>query len=85
MSKMCSSHNLSELEELTSELKKDSFALQTLMGVEFDEADSMPAHYNEWIGLLFDRIDILSQHIQDLTVWENALHSESEFNGDTDV
>ena len=84
MSKSCSSHNLSQLEELTSELKKDGFALNTLIGFEFQETTKMPEHFNEWVGLLYDRIDIINQHIQDVCTWENALRSETDFNGESD-
>ena len=84
MAKTCSSHNLSQLEELTSELRKDSLALETLIGFDFQDTSKMPEHFNDWLGLLYDRVDFLRQHIQDVCTWENALRSETDFNGESD-
>ena len=86
MSVNCTSHNLCELEELTTELRKCGFALNTLMDhdFKFDQilpfTDYIPEDFDLWYGLLCDRISATQQVIHDLCVWEKALRKGSDFN-----
>ncbi len=74
MGVQCSSHNLAELENLTTALAVHVYALRLL-----DEVEVLTAPGEYWF-LLSDRISLLSQSVGDLRVWENALRGERDFN-----
>ena len=74
MSVVCSSSNLSELEQLNYDLLAHVYALDLLDNVEID------ARSNEYYRLLSDRISILSQTAHDFQTFESALRSGHDFN-----
>ena len=84
MSVTCTSHNLSQLEEITTELKKDSFMLDAFMNHELSVTeDQMPDDFNTWYSLLYDHVCYARQHISDLLTWEKAIRKEHDFNSDS--
>lgn len=81
MAVTCSSHNLCQLEDITTELKKDSFALAALSEYEIHPAE-LDDSFSAWNNLMFDRIQLTQQHIHDLVTWEKCLREGHDLNGD---
>ena len=81
MSVTCTSHNLGELEYITTQLKKDAFALYQLF--EYDPQLGKADNFEEWYALLSDRVDFLQLHVFDICDWEKCLRSGNEFVSDS--
>lgn len=78
MAKVCSSHNLSILEELNNDFKMHCLALRVLL--ESSEDDRYLEKQNEFNGLIWSRLEMLEQLSQDFSVWENCLRTEQTMN-----
>lgn len=74
MSVLCSSHNLSQLDELNTQLSVHLYALHLL-----DNVDELSPPREEFWFLLSSRISLLSQTVFDLRSWEKALREGRDF------
>lgn len=79
MSKVCSSHNLSVLEEILNEFRLRVYALKLVTDLDYDKVKE---NENEWFGLLFDVVSLLEQSKTDLDIFESCLRKETNMNMD---
>ena len=79
MSKVCSSHNLSVLEEILNEFRLRVYALKLVTDLDYDKVKE---NENEWFGLLFDVVSLFEQSKTDLDIFESCLRKETNVNMD---
>lgn len=79
MSKVCSSHNLSVLEEILNEFRLRCYVLKVITDMDYDK---IKENENEWFGVLFDVVDLLHQSKSDLDTFECCLRKETNMNAD---
>lgn len=78
MAKVCSSHNLSVLEELNTDFKMHCLALRVLL--ESAEDNRYTDKQNEFNGLIWASLEMLEQCSDDFSVWESCLRTEQTMN-----
>lgn len=78
MAKVCSSHNLSVLEELNFDFKMHCLALRVLL--ESLEDSRYTDKQNEFNSLIWARLEMQEQCSNDFSIWENCLRTEHTMN-----
>lgn len=79
MSKVCSSHNLSVLEDILNEMSLRLYTLKVITDLDYDKIKEIE---NEWFGVLFDVVSLLEQSKTDLDIWHGCLRKETNMNAD---
>lgn len=79
MAKVCSSHNLSVLEEILNEMSLRLYSLKIITDLDYDK---IKENENEWFGVLFDVVSLLEQSKTDLDIWHGCLRKEMNMNAD---
>ena len=79
MSKVCSSHNLSGLEDILNEMSLRLYTLKVITDLDYDK---IKENENEWFGVLFDVVSLLEQSKTDLDIWHGCLRKETNMNAD---
>lgn len=79
MSKVCSSHNLSVLEDILNEMSLRLYTLKVITDLDYDK---IKENENEWFGVLFDVVSLLEQSKTDLDIWHGCLRKETNMNAD---
>lgn len=79
MAKVCSSHNLSVLEDILNEMALRLYSLKVITDLDYDK---IKENENEWFGVLFDVVSLLEQSKIDLDVWHGCLRKETNMNAE---
>lgn len=79
MAKVCSSHNLSVLEDILNEMSLRLYTLKVITDLDYDK---IKENENEWFGVLFDVVSLLEQSKTDLDIWHGCLRKETNMNAD---
>lgn len=88
MSKICSSHNLSELEQLNHKLSNSVLLLRLSVDFLFDNLDlsnldlsnsDKDRLINSSISLIYDSIDNLNLSVNNYFLFDDCLHRETDF------
>lgn len=79
MAKVCSSHNLSVLEDILNEMSLRLYSLKVITDLDYDK---IKENENEWFGVLFDVVSLLEQSKTDLDIWLGCLRKETNMNAD---
>lgn len=79
MSNVCSSHNLSVLEEILNQFRLRCFVLKVITDMDYDK---IKENENEWLAVLFHVVDLLHQSKSDLDIFECRLRKETNMNAD---
>lgn len=79
MAKVCSSHNLSVLEDILNEMSLRLYTLKVITDLDYDK---IKENENEWFGVLFDVVSLLEQSKTDLDIWPGCLRKETNMNAD---
>lgn len=79
MAKVCSSHNLSVLDDILNEMSLRLYTLKVITDLDYDK---IKENENEWFGVLFDVVSLLEQSKTDLDIWHGCLRKETNINAD---
>lgn len=79
MAKVCSSHNLSVLEDILNEMALRLYSLKVITDLDYDK---IKENENEWFGVLFDVVSLLEQSKTDLDIWHGCLRKETNMNAE---
>lgn len=79
MSNVCSSHNLSVLEEILNQFRLRCYVLKVITDMDYDK---IKENENEWLAVLLHVVDLLHQSKSDLDIFECRLRKETNMNAD---